>query len=198
MASQLQIWNIALSRTGQSARIENINERSVAAELCDLHYQACLEAVLADGDWPFAEARVYLADIGSPPTNWAYRYRYPVDCLKAKRLAVPGMEVVPADQRIPFKVINAEGGRAIITNQQTAELIYTVRIEDTTYFPPRFVSALAWRLCAELALGLQARPEAYRAALNNYELEISQAQATAYEESEEGPAPMCEFIGARS
>ena len=99
---------------------------------------------------------------------------------------------------MPFKVVNAAGGRAILSNQEQAELVYTVRVEDTTYFPQMFVNALAWRLAAELAMGLQARPENYSSAMQNYQMTISQAQALAFEESEEGPVPESEFIQARN
>jgi hypothetical protein len=197
MASIVQICNVALSRIGQSQRINALDEGSLASELCDLHYPLCVQQVLADGDWPFAEARVVLADIGTPPTNWEYRYAYPSDCLKARRIAVPGMEIVPLKQRIPFKVINAVTGKAIVANWPEAELVYTADVTDTSLFPALFVSALAWRLAAELAIGLQARAENFSAAMGNYEREISKAQAVAYEEGEEGEMPDSEFIRAR-
>ena len=197
MASIVQICNIALSRIGQNQGIDSLDESSVAASLCSLHYPVCVQQVLADGDWPFAEARVVLASSGTPPTNWEYIYAYPNDCLKARRIAVPGMEVVPLQQRIPFKVINTGASKAIVANWPEAELVYTADVTDTSLFPALFVSALAWRLAAELAMGLQARPENYKAALNNYRAEISNAQAVAYEESEEGEMPDSEFIRAR-
>lgn len=198
MASVVQICNMALTRIGQNQFIDSIDEQSKAAELCALHYELCRDEVLHAFPWPFAEARVFLADIGSPAQTWQFRYRYPVDCLEARHTSVPGIEKPRAEQRIPFKVVNAAGGRAILSNQEQAELVYTVRVEDTTYFPPMFVSALAWRLAAELAMGLQARPENYASALQNYQLTLSQAQALAFEESEEGPVPDSEFIQARN
>ena len=197
MASIVQICNIALSRIGQSQSIDSLTESSLAAGLCALHYPACVQQVLADGDWAFAESRVVLADIGSPPTNWEYRYAYPNDCLKARRIAVPGMEIVPLAQRIPFKVVYSGSGKAIVANWPEAELIYTADVTDTSLFTPLFTSALAWRLAAELAMGMQARPENYQAAMRNYQMEVSNAQAVSYEESEEGDMPDSEFIRAR-
>lgn len=197
MASVVQICNIALSRIGQSARIDSLEEQSLAAELCTLHYDECRKQVLRDFPWPFAEARVVLADIGSPPTNWLFRYRYPTDCLEARRITVPGNETPQADQRITFAVAYASGGRSIVSNQPQAELSYTVDVQDTTYFDPLFVSALAWKLAAELAMGLQARPENYQAASQNYAIEISKAQAAALEEGEGGVKPDSEFVTVR-
>jgi hypothetical protein len=47
-------------------------------------------------------------------------------------------------------------------------------------------------------MGLQARPENYSAAIQNYLITIDQARALAFEESEEGPLPESEFIQARN
>lgn len=198
MASVVQICNMALTRIGQNQFIDSIDEQSKAAELCALHYELCRDEVLQAFPWPFAEARVSLADIGSPPQNWAYRYRYPTDCLQIRRITVPGMVMPRADDRIPYQVVNASGGRAIVTDQEQAEIAYTARVEDTTYFSPMFTNALAWRLAAELAMGLQAKPENYQAAMQNYQITISQAQALAFEEVEDGQAPESEFIQARN
>lgn len=198
MASVVQICNMALTRIGQNQLILSIDEQSQAAELCSLHYEDARDAVLRDFDWPFAEARVYLADIGSPPMNWCYRYRYPTNCIKARRIAIPGNENPRADERTPFKIIHADGGRAIVTNQSQAELVYTVKVEDTTYFDPLFVSALAWRLAAEIAMGLQARPENYQAAQQQYMLAISEAAAISMAEAQGLPLPESEFITVRN
>lgn len=198
MASVVQICNMALTRIGQSQGINSIDEQSLAAELCSLHYEDTRDAVLREFDWPFAEARVYLADIGLPPVNWCYRYRYPTDCIKARRIAILGNENPRADERIPYQIIHADGGRAIITNQPQAELVYTARVEDTTYFDPLFVSALAWKLAAELAMGLQARPENYQAAQQQYLLTLSQAAAVSLAEAQAMPLPESEFISVRN
>ena len=108
MASVVQICNIALTRIGQSKLIDSLAERSVAAEMCTLHYEACRDEVLRDFDWPFAEARVALAGIGQPPSNWTFRYRLPDNCLKARSIAVPGTvaiagfnDLAGSDQMLP-------------------------------------------------------------------------------------------------
>lgn len=198
MASVVQICNIALSRIGQTQFIDSLTEQSKAAELCSLHYDQCREEVIQAAPWPFAEARVYLADIGSPPVNWQFRYRYPTDCLQAQYISLPGMRLPPTELRPKYKVINASGGRAIVTDMPEAELVYTASVEDTTYFSPLFVTALAWRLGAELAMALQVRPENYAAAMQNYTMTVSMAEARALNESDEDAMPDAEFITVRN
>jgi hypothetical protein len=197
MASVIQICNIALSRIGQSEQIQSLTEQTKAAQLCALHYADCRDEVLRNFDWPFAEARVNLADIGSPPTNWAYRYQLPTDCLKARYITIPGVANPVADQRIPFRLVHTGTGRGIITNQPEAELVYTVKVEDTTYFDPLFVSALAWRLAAELAMGLSARPEGYQNAYQQHLFVLGQAQAVALSEQQQLVPQDSEFVSVR-
>ena len=197
MASIVQICNIALSRTGQSQRIDSLTERSLAAEVCALHYDNCRDLALSEFDWPFAETRVALADIGRPTGAWQYRYRYPTDCLKARYIAVPGAEVVPFISRITFKVASDSGGSAILTNQLDAELVYTASIEDSSRYSPAFVSALAWLLCAEIAAPMKASPQVYASAFQAYRMTVGQAAALAFDESEEGEMPTSEFQRVR-
>lgn len=198
MPSVVQICNIALTRIGQSQLIDSLSEQSLAAQLCTLHYEACRDELLRDFPWPFATKRVTLADIGSPPDGWSYRYRYPQDCLLARHVTLPGVRQPTSAQRVPFAVVNAEGGRAILCDQSPAELVYVARVDDTTYFDPLFVSALAWRLAAELATGLQANANNYAAAFQQYRITVDQARAVAFEESEEGVPPESEFITGRN
>lgn len=197
MASVVQICNMALTRIGQNQLIDSLGEASIAAELCSLHYAECRDQVLRDFPWPFATSRVVLADIGSPPTNWAYRYRYPTDCIQARHITMPGVRNPSSAQRIQFELSNAAGGRAILCDLAQAELVYTARVEDTTYFDPMFTDALVWKLGAELAMGLQARPENYQAAMQNYQMVVSQARADAFNESEQGPEPESDFVTVR-
>lgn len=198
MPSVVQICNIALTRIGQNQLIASLSEQSLAAQLCSLHYEACRDELLRDFPWPFATRRVTLADIGSPPDGWAYRYRYPVDCIRAQHVSQPGVRQPTSAQRVPFAVAYAEGGRAILCDQSPAELVYSARVEDTTYFDPLFVSALAWRLAAELATGLQGNASNYAAAYQQYRMVVDMAQANAFEESEEGVPPESEFITGRN
>ena len=197
MATEVQICNIALSRIGQNQGIDSLAEKSQAAALCDLHYEQCRDDVLSEFDWPFAESRIFLADLGSPPEAWGYRYAYPADCLKARYIALPGMENPPAQSRIPFKVVNAGNSRAVLTNQEQAELVYTMRVTNTGLFSSPFVSALAWRIAAELAMGLTSKPDNYAAAMNSYRVELMRAQALSYEQSQESEPPESEFERVR-
>ena len=86
MPSDVEICNIALSRVAHSQPIASLTEKSKAAELCRMFYGPMRELVLRAFPWPFAESLVALADIGTPAPGWAYRYRYPSECLKVRNI----------------------------------------------------------------------------------------------------------------
>ena len=86
MSSVVEICNFALGLTGSRAVIAAIDENSKEAYHCNLHYESARDAALRARPWRFAKKYQVLADVGSPPSPWLYRYRYPADCLKARHI----------------------------------------------------------------------------------------------------------------
>jgi hypothetical protein len=198
MPSDIEICNIALSRVAQTEPIVSFTEKSKAAELCSVFYGPLRELVLADFPWPFAESVVNLADIGSPAPGWAYRYRYPADCLKVREIIQPGQRRAMASElQIPFSVGYDAGGRAINTDQPEAGVRFTFRVEDSTFFDPLFVDALAWRLAMDLALPLSSKSDLQQFAAQQYQIALTKAEASAFNESQDDPEPDSEFVAVR-
>lgn len=197
MSTAVTICNIALARIGVSTFITSLSEASNEARVCSLFYEQTRDYVLRDFDWNFAEKRVVLADAGTPPAEWAYKYTYPSDCLRARYIAVPCMRTVRNDQRIEFKVANESGQKVIYTNQPAAELIYTYRVEDPTLFDSMFSSALSYKLASEIAMPLSVQADIGQAALKAYKDEVAVAAGHSMSESQEGPAPESEFVTVR-
>lgn len=198
MPSDIEICNIALSRVAQTEPIVSFTEKSKAAELCSVFYGPLRELVLSDFPWPFAESVVYLADIGSPAPGWAYRYRYPADCLKVREIIQPGQRRPMASElQIPYAVGYDVGGRAIHTDQPEAGVRFTFRVEDSTFFDPLFVDALAWRLAMDLALPLSSKSDLQQFATQQYQISLTKAEASAFNESQDDPEPDSEFVAVR-
>ena len=197
-SSVVAICNMALARVGQSIFIDSLSENITAAGVCDLFYEPCRDTVLADGYWNFANTRIALADLGTPPTNWLYRYALPTDCLAVRYLIVEGSRTPLAKDRIPFEVAEEGNVRVLYTDQEEAELLYTKRQENPNLFSPQFISALAWLLASEIAMPLSAAPtlgdKAYKMYLNC----ISQAQAASLREGQNDVEPDCEFLTGRN
>lgn len=199
MPSDIEICNIALSRVAQTQPIVSFTEKSKAAELCSVFYAPLRDLVLADFPWPFAESIVALADIGSPAPGWAYRYRYPADCLKFREIVIPGQRrPLSSDQQIPFSIGYDVGGKVIHTDQEAAQGRFTFKVEDSTFFDPLFADALAWRLGMDLALPLSSKPDLQQYCQQQYEMAKTRAQGSAFEESQDDPEPESEFVTVRS
>lgn len=199
MSSDVEICNIALSRVAYTQPIVSFTEKSKAAELCRVFYAPLRELVLQAFPWPFAESIVALASLGSPAPGWAYRYRYPADCLKLRDIVVPGKRTtITSDQRIPYKIGYDAGGRVIHTDQPDASCRFTFRVEDSTFFDPNFSNALAWRLAMDLALPLSSKSDLQQFSTQQYNLALSIAKGSAFQESQDDPDPESEFIRVRA
>lgn len=91
MASDLDIFNQALSRIGIDQFIGDPNETSKAGTLYRLWYDTCVDACLRDFPWNFATRLIALAPLTlTPPPGWLYVYAYPVDCLMAQSVCDAG------------------------------------------------------------------------------------------------------------
>ncbi|WP_337038631.1 MULTISPECIES: hypothetical protein [Pseudescherichia] len=199
MPSVIGICNLALSYIGNSRTINSLTEKSKEAGACDLHFEGCRDAVLADFDWNFATKRVALADIGNPPPDWQFAYQYPTDCLRITEIMVPGHRYPTAAMRIQYEVGSDAGGtgKLVYTDQPAAWLKYVSRVTDVNMFDPIFVEALAWRLAAAINMQLTGDASLGNNALNMYSVVIRSAGTHSMNESQEPAAPESEFTNAR-
>lgn len=199
MSSDIEICNIALSRVAVTQVIASFTEQSKEAEQCGVIYAALRDLVLQEFPWPFAESIVALADIGSPAPGWAYRYRYPANCLKVRSIVQPGFRhALSSDQQIPYQIGYDAGGRVIHTDQPAASCRFTFRVQDSTFFDPQFADALAWRLAMDLGLPLAAKPDLVQFASQQYQMALTLAEGSAFQESQDDPEPESEFITVRA
>lgn len=197
MATVVSICNMALARIGISSFISTLTEASNEARVCSVFYEEARDFVLRDRPWAFAKKRVILADAGTPPSEWGFKYSYPSDCLKTRYIVPPGLRNPRNDQRVQFEVANEGGQKVIYTNQPDAELVYTYRVTDPTLFDAMFSSTLAYRLASEVAMPLSVKADVAKAARDAYRVEIEIASAHSMSEQQEGPAPESEFVTVR-
>lgn len=199
MSSDIEICNLALSRVAVTKAIVSFTERSKEAEQCRVFYAPLRDLVLQAFPWPFAESTVALADLGSPAPGWAYRYRYPANCLKVRNIVQPGWRrALTIDQKIPFQIGYDAGGRVIHTDQPEAVCRFTFKVEDSTFFDPQFVDMLAWRLAMDLALPLSSKTDLVQFATQQYQMALTLAEGGAFQESQDDPEPESEFITVRA
>jgi hypothetical protein len=198
MSSKTKIVNLALGRIGISDILANVDtERSAHAVRAKLVFDDERDFVLRDFSWPFATRYITLGLVdgsSSDPANadWTFAYRYPSDCLMARRLAL-GNGRTDSTPPAPFRVGSDTTGRLIYTDQEDAVLEYTARVTDAETFDPLFVSMLAWRVAASLAPSLSRVVDMDKKALAGYFMDKAIAQASA---ANEGQQPSQDLVDA--
>lgn len=208
MPSVVDIANMALSRIGNSQRIDALTEASAQAEQCSLFYEPARDMVLRDYPWAFATGFVSLAQVATnPDQQYAYAYSMPTDCLFARRIVndvfpvgywpFPDCIERPRIPRIGFQVINGSSGRLIVTSISPASLEYTIKVESPELFDPLFVSALAWKLAAQIAPALAKDAGISQNCEAMYRSEIASAAARMLNEGADDHMPESSFITGR-
>jgi len=201
MASKTAIVNMALTRIGVSKLLANVDtETSIAAITARTNYENDIDYVLRDFPWPWATAYATLALVAgsvseNAVTDWRYAYRYPTDCLYARRIVIYTGRNEPNPP--PFRIGRDSGGKLIYTNEAEAELEYTVRVTDTNEFDPMFVSMLAWKIAAGLAPSQSRIEGIIEACLAAYEVEKTKAMSRALNESQQDAPIEAEAIRVR-
>lgn len=202
MASKTQIVNIALGRIGQSQTVNNVDtETSLPARTARTFWDDDVLYVLRDFPWPWARAYVDLALVGGSVSeavnnDWQYSYRYPSDCVFARRLVVEG--VGRSDPKPPpYELGRDSQGRLIFTDEPEAELEYTVIVTDPSEFDPIFVSMLGWKHGANLAPSLSKIKDMAATCMQMYEIDKSKAESRALNEAQQSEPIEAEMIRAR-
>lgn len=191
---------MALSHLGHGKELTNVEtDTESAASACRRFYDDARDAVLADFAWPFASKTVALGLIEEDPNDeWGFSYRYPTDCLEARRI-LSGFRNDTRDTRIEFKQSQDDSGRLIFCDKEDAELEYTVKEPDPTMYSAPFIIALSFRLAAYIAPRVTAGDpfKLGDRALKLYYIEISSAQKLAANEEQPVEPPDAEWVRDR-
>lgn len=217
MASKVDVCNLALAKLAQDVPINSLTEATKAARLFNRIFDQKRDELLAMHPWPFAlKAQALALDANEdPPPGWEYRYAYPSDCLLA--LAVTDEDGVRASLArvtsiwnqddswhlrngyVAFEVQYGSQATSIVSDLDTAYLIYVVRHDTTSRWPPLFVNALACLLALEAApalageTGLRMAPSLRQA----FEGARADAIAAGFNESHETVQPITPALAAR-
>lgn len=167
--------NMALDQIGYPNHIGTIYEGSPAARVALEVYSITRDALLEQGDWPFAMAEVLLvSNAQTPPSDWTSEYTYPSDCLRV-RYVRPGpltggttnYDPQPQLFRTYFDIRTSPPARAILCNLASAVLTYNARVTNPASWDSGFVSALVSALAARMAFMLPQSADTAKAAYAN-------------------------------
>lgn len=153
-APYVVIANLALGHLGDSATIASLDppEGSPQAEHCAQFLPVARDVLLEMHAWHFAKRRARPALVSDEQVGpWRYTYAVPADCLKV--LAVlPNTYCDEVNDAQPFdREVGDADAPLIVTNVESAVLIYVKQVDDPTRFSPLFVEALAWLLASYIA-----------------------------------------------
>lgn len=191
--SIVQICNIALSRIGESTRINSLGEAGTPSEQCDLFFELCRDQVLSDFPWSFATAFATLAELSvNPDPEFERCYTLPTDCLTVRRVLTPefntmtwpGTAHVPQYPPIKHRIIAGPSSRLLSVNVENAQIEYTRQITAPGLFSAQFVSALAWKLGESIAPSVSRVAGIAQACAQAYYNEITRAKTVALNEQD--------------
>lgn len=200
-STKADIFNMALGSIGVAGRIEDAdNELSEEAIQCRLFYDHCRGIILEAKEWPFAQVRDQLQDLGTPPIGWAYRYKYPTNARRINRIVNTSIRTPGADQKIPFKIskLTDAHGKAIFTDQAEALADYNDDVDDADLFSSIFTQALVTALAAFIAPSLRVNADIMKQAQAQFTGWLSEATNQAQSEQQEDPYPVSEFERGRA
>ena len=204
--SDTGIVNMALSHVGSRSTVENFRtEKSEEAVQARIWYDYARQLILEVYDWSFARKRRGLAlhgDVISETSTdpmagvWGYRYQYPDDCIKARKIQNPN---APPDDATPFEVETSLDGeeKTILTNLEDAVLVYTFDQTGTELFSSMFVLAFSHLLASLMAWSLTGKRKVGLDQFSLYQGVIVSAMAADANEAVESPPRDADWIRAR-
>lgn len=200
MATQVGICNLALSHLGISKEIGNLEtDRSEERAACWRYYDEALKNMLRDYPWPFTTAIATLALVTTNPnTEWSYSYRYPIDCLSVRRV-LSGIRNDTRQSKVSYKIAQDSGGRLIFTDQENAEIEYTINADNPEFYPPDFTLAFSFYLAFLIAPRVTGGDQFKlgERAIKAYIMELSKAVSRGTNEEQNEEPVEAEFIRAR-
>ena len=171
MATEVSICSNALRRLGDDP-ITSLTDDTERARLCNAFYADARDACLRSHPWNFAITRASLTQLSSTPAyGFDYQYALPTDPYCLRVLSMEFEDYI-------FKVENlATEGRVLLTNEDTAKILYIARITDTALFDSLFVDTLTALLAAKLAYPVTNSVNLQTQMQNLYQIKLSEARS---------------------
>tara|TARA_B100000519_G_C14119608_1_gene379789 strand:+ start:36 stop:614 length:579 start_codon:yes stop_codon:yes gene_type:complete len=171
MATEVSICSNALRRLGDDP-ITSLTDDTERARLCNAFYADARDACLRSHPWNFAITRASLAQLSATPVyGFDYQFALPTDPFCLRVLAMEFEDYV-------FKVENlSTQGRVLLTDQETAKIIYIARVTDTTLFDSLFVDTLVAKLAADLAYPVTNSLKVQEQMYKLFQLKLSEARS---------------------
>lgn len=200
MASNTEILNLALGHLASGKEVGNMEtEKSNEARIGRRFYDIALDVLVKEHSWGFLTKITTLALVESEPnTEWGYSYRKPSDCESMRRI-LSGIRNDSRETRVPYKTAQDSSGILIFTDEDDAQLEYTIKATNPQLFTADFTLTFSYLLASLIApnltggdqFGLGAK------ASGNYGVALSVSIANDINEQQVEELPESEFIRER-
>jgi hypothetical protein len=198
--TKTEIANLALSHLGTGKNIADLDsERSVEALACKQMWKIACETLQRENDWPFLTKIEDLTLVTTDPnTEWKYSYRYPTDCIVARRI-LSGVRNDTLESEVKYIIVRDDTGLLIFTDQEDAVLEYSVYDDSPAKWPPDFGLALSYRLAGLVAPRISTGDPFQRGLISEklFILSMSHAQANAQNEQRRDNPPQSTYETTR-
>jgi len=175
---QVTICNLALSKLGEQS-ITSLDDGSLEARFCSLHYPVVLQQILLLNNWNFATKQAQLTQLSSTPLfGWSYAYQLPADYSRMNQFN--GFNL--GDSLHSYEI----QGNTLLTNDDQAQITYISNSPDQSLFTPGFCRAFVLLLASELCKPLAGTENLKTALLAEFKTTMS--AASQIDSNDERPA----------
>ncbi len=202
MASEVEIYNLALTNIAAKAQVQGLTEESNERKYCSANFKSALTIVLEDHDWGFASDADDLAlirdsnDDPPPRVPWIYEYAYPAEAVVVREI----IRDTDNEKVVPFELgLNDSGtGKVIFTDKQSAKARWTRRITAITLLSPRAAECVGWKLATMIVIPLTHNLKLKQNAEQSYLNALAEAKKSDFNEGENRKEPDPTLIQART
>lgn len=199
----IDLINMSFAKIGVTKGIETLTDATPQAYLGELFYDHRLRLALRRWPWPFATkylALTLVAGTADTPVNgdWRFSYRWPSDCLFARRIVPPsGDGRTYSVNPLPFRIGRDATSLLVYTNQEDATLEYTVIDCGALWADDLFLDWFTWEMATVFAPAHAKSKDHWDKATQMAEATFMTAAAIAAREGEPQRMGDAEWIEAR-
>ncbi len=182
----VRVSNNALRLIGIGQKISSLDDDNHRAEACKDAYPEARDLVLSSFKWPFTTRRVALGLVEEDPNDdWAFSYRYPIDCVVVRRIATSAglPDYVPT----PFTLGQDDTGRLLYTDVEDAIVEYSATADDPGEWPNCFADAVSGELAERIAPIFKVGNDKLQIAQNFKAQALMRAQGITQQEQHNAP-----------
>lgn len=212
--SKVQIGNMALGHVAVGKQIESFTEDSQEALSIRQWYDISRLSMLEMYDWTFARREAELAELDDAASDeYQFRYIYPTDCLKVRRLVPKGYAPVyryyndycyehtgeyPEAWPYSVKLDSTGNQKTICTDVPNAVIRYTADVDNTSLYSFKFCEALSYLLAANIAYRLTGKLQTKQLMMQAAQQMLMMAARDDANEGVDKPPREAEWISRRT